>query len=206
MNDTLLIVVIAVVVLLLVAAAVWYAMRKRSRAKIEKNYGEAYEAKAEELGSSSKAVDEIREREKRVKKIELQPLSAAERDRFAQEWRGVQKEFVESPSHAVVEADRLTVELLRARGYPVEDDLQRDADVTIGHPEVLDDYRSARRIAARSERGEASTEELREATVHFRSLFEKLLFDESSDDKRLKATGETKRKTGTTTKDDTEVA
>jgi hypothetical protein len=177
MNETTLLLVAAVVI---IAAAVagWYLTRQRRSSRMRQEYGHGYERAVEKLGSSSKAESELVRREKRAKKLGVQRLSAVERDRFSQEWRRIQADFVERPERSVVQADRLVTELLTARGYPVDDELQRQADVKVSHPDLLHDYRAARDVADRAATDNTTTEDLRRAMVHYRSLFATLLEDE----------------------------
>jgi hypothetical protein len=134
-------------------------------------YGRAVEA----FGGTSKADAELAARERRFAKAQLRPLSAADRDRFLALWQSAQARFVDSPTAAIHDADRLIEDVMRERGYPVGDAAQRLADVASGHPHLLDHYRGAREVALRSREPGADTEELRQAVVHYRALFEDLL-------------------------------
>jgi hypothetical protein len=118
---------------------------------------------------------ELEQRQRRVASFTLRSLSAEEADRFVQSWRTVQARFVDDPRTAVNEADRLIEDVMRARGYPVEDTVHRLDDLSVDHAPVLNHYRSAREIIVRHGRGEASTEDLRNAMVHFRALFDELV-------------------------------
>ena len=173
MNETTLVLAIAaaIVLVVLVAGGIWLSHRRR-RARMRADYASEYDAAAEK---------EVLRREKAVKEAEIRSLSAAERDRFSQSWRAVQKDFVDRPVDAVAEADRLVTELLRERGYPVDGRLQLHADVRTSHPELFENYRRAREIADRSRENRAGTEELRQAMVHYRSLFSSLLDEPGTD-------------------------
>jgi cytoskeletal protein RodZ len=166
---------LAVVAVLLVAGVVWWAVRLRRRQHLRHHFGPEYERAVEETGSKTKAETELAEREKRAKEYELRTLSAAERDRFAQRWRTAQADFVDNPAVAVIQADALVQEVMQTRGYPVADFNQRQADVSVEHPDVAHHYREAREIARRNEKGEATTEDLRLAMKHYQSLFDALL-------------------------------
>lgn len=166
---------LAVAAVLLVAAVVWWAARLRRRQHLRHHFGPEYEHAVEERGSTSKAEAELVEREKRVKEYELHDLSASERDRFAERWRAAQADFVDNPAVAVTQADALVQEVMVARGFPMADFHQRHADVSVEHPEVVHHYREAREIARRNETGEATTEDLRLAMKHYRSLFDALV-------------------------------
>jgi hypothetical protein len=110
-----------------------------------------------------------------VERLDIRALTSEERERFAQAWQATQARFVDEPAAAITEADQLVAEAMRARGYPVGDFEQRTADISVDHPNVVSNYRAARAIAAANERGEANTEDLRQAMVHYRALFEDLL-------------------------------
>lgn len=168
----------AVVVVVLLGLAAWVVLRARRRRHLKSHFGPEYRHTVEETGSRNKAESELRQREKRVEKYELRTLSASERDRFAQHWRSVQATFVDDPSAAVTEADAVIRELLETRGFPVGDFEQRQADLSVRHPEVVHHYREAREIAARNRRADATTEDLRQAMKHYRTLFDSVLTDQ----------------------------
>ena len=169
-----LIIVIAVAAIL-VGGVAWLAWRKQQSKRLRQRFGPEYDAVERRLGSKSKAEAELRAREKRVKRFELVPLSAAETARFSQSWTRLQGSFVDDPKGVLIEADRLVRELLDKRGYPVADFDLRAADISVDHPIVVDNYRAAQRIVSLDQRGEASTEDLRKAVVHFHALFDELL-------------------------------
>jgi hypothetical protein len=119
-----------------------------------------------------------------VEKFSIRPLGAAERERFISEWRSVQSRFVDDPKGAVTEADKLVIRVMQARGYPMSDFEQRAADISVDHPQVVDNYRAAHEIALRHRRGESTTEDLRNAMLYYRSLFEDLLQPRSIDQRK----------------------
>lgn len=168
---------VAVAVVVLLAVAAWAVSRARRRHHLERHFGPEYGHTVDEVGSRSKAEAELIAREKRVESYELRALSASERDRFAQRWRSIQATFVDDPSAAVTEAHGLIKELLAARGFPMGDFQQRQADLSVRHPQVVHHYREAREIADRNRAGEASTEDLRRAMQHYRTLFDSVLTD-----------------------------
>jgi hypothetical protein len=174
LNDTTLALVIAIAVVL-VGAIAWLAWSGYRTQRLKKRFGPEYDAVERRLGSKAKAEAELRRREKRVEKFELVPLSPAEAARFSQAWTRLQGSFVDDPKGVLIEADRLVRDLLAKRGYPVADFELRAADISVDHPEVVSNYRAAQRIVSMDQRGEASTEELRKAVVHFRALFDELL-------------------------------
>ena len=179
MPDATLIIVAVVIIAILVAAVWWYSMRQRS-AKLQEKFGPEYERTVAEKGDTRKAEDELTDRQKRVSKLEIKPLAADERRRFNDEWRAVQARFVDDPSAAVRDADTLVGRVMEARAYPVGDFEQRAADVSVDHPTVLEHYRAAHAVALRHAQGQASTEDLRQAMVNYRSLFDELLEEQQT--------------------------
>jgi len=179
MPDATLIIVAVVIIGILVAAVWWYSMRQRS-AKLQERFGPEYERTVAERGDTRKAEDELTDRQKRVSKLEIKPLAADERRRFNDEWRAVQARFVDDPSAAVRDADTLVGRVMEARGYPVGDFEQRAADVSVDHPTVLEHYRAAHAVALRHAQGQASTEDLRQAMVNYRALFDELLDEQQT--------------------------
>jgi hypothetical protein len=180
MNPNLLdpkVIVLAVVVILIVAVlAVLYVRKRRSTtAVLRQRFGPEYERAVREHGSERKAEAKLADREKRVEKLNLRPLDPMERDRFSERWTSVQSRFVDSPKGAVAEADDLVSALMKTRGYPVSDFDQRAADISVDHPRVLENYRSAHEIALRVGKQGTTTEDLRTAMIHYRSLFEELV-------------------------------
>ena len=155
-------------------AAAWYMLRRR-HAHLRSRFGPEYDHVVESTGDRRRAESELIQREQRVKKFDIRPLSPADRTRFADSWRNVQARFVDTPALAVSEADELVTEVMRTRGYPMAEFEQRAADVSVDHPHVVEHYRAARALAMRSERGTAETEDLRQAMIHYRALFEDLL-------------------------------
>lgn len=158
----------------------WLVRRRKSRT-LEKRFGPEYEHELEAAGSRSETEKELRERQRRVESYELHDLSAADRERFAARWREVQKRFVDHPSEAVEEATELIDEVMRTRGYPLGEIQRKQADLSVHYPREVQDYRKAYAIAGRNRRGEATTEELREATLHYRNLFDHLVEPDEHD-------------------------
>ena len=174
MNNTALIVII-VLALDAIAVVAWVYMQKRRSEQLREQFGPEYKRAVDQYKDRRRAEAELSEREKRVEALHIRPLSAEERGRFAEAWKSVQSRFVDEPSMAVQDADRLVNQVMEARGYPVGDFEQRAADISVDHPNVVTSYRAARATAQANERGEASTEDLRKAMVHYRALFEDLL-------------------------------
>jgi hypothetical protein len=173
MNTTAIVIAVVVVVVLLVAAfLIW--RRRHQTGQLRGRFGTEYERAVEHTGSRTKAEAELREREARVSALPLRDLTADERVRFGDAWARVQAEFVDDPQASVVHADVLLGDVMKARGYPVADFEQRAADISVDHPVVVENYRAAHDIAMRHTSGQATTEDLRQAMIHYRRLFEEL--------------------------------
>lgn len=168
-------VVIIVVAVVVVAAVVVFAMLRRRTAHLKSKFGPEYEREVKETGSSRRAEQRLESREKRVEKFHIRPLSDADQSRFAERWRAVQAKFVDDPKGAVTDADGLINEVMDVRGYPVSDFETAAADLAVNHPRVIENYRAAHDIALRHARGQASTEDLRQAMVYYRNLFDELV-------------------------------
>lgn len=173
-GSTFLVILAALVAIAVVLIGVIAGQRRRSH-ELRERFGPEYQHTVEKLGDTHSAEEELRAREKRVGALDIHPLTVAERDRFHDEWRNLQAEFVDAPDKAVADADRLVQEVMNARGYPVGDFEQRAADVSVEHAPVVTHYRAAHEIALRNQKGKATTEDLRQATVQYRALFEDLL-------------------------------
>jgi FtsZ-interacting cell division protein ZipA len=181
--DTGLLVVILIVLALLVVLALVASRQMRSR-RLRERFGPEYDRTVAEAGDRKQAESQLQERTERRQQLDIVPLDPADRDRYVEAWRQTQARFVDEPAEATREADRLITDVMRKRGYPIDDFEQRAADISVDHPQVVDDYRAAQAIAAANERSEASTEDLRQALVHYRSLFEELLEVGRADDGR----------------------
>ena len=168
-------IVIGLLVAVAVVVVAFVLSRKRRTDHLRAKFGPEYERLVREQGDPRQAESELSTRVERVKQLHIKPLSPEHRSRFADAWRSDQARFVDDPRGAVVEADRLVADLMQVRGYPVGDFEQRAADVSVDHPHVVQNYRVAHDIAVREQRGDASTEDLRKAMVHYRALFEDLL-------------------------------
>ncbi len=169
-------VIALIVTLAIVAVAVcWIVIRKRRSDHLRKRFGPEYDRMTREHGNQRRAEAALETREKRVERLHIHPLTQKDRDHFVQAWLADQARFVDDPKGAVTEADRLVGEVMKARGYPVSDFEQRVADISVDHPHVVENYRAAAEIAERHRQGEATTEDLRQAMVYYRELFDDLL-------------------------------
>jgi hypothetical protein len=171
-SEAVLVLILAV---LLVVGVVWFAMRKRHTKELRDRFGPEYERTLRETGGQGQAESELDARQKRVEQLGIRPLSRDDQQRFADDWRATQAHFVDDPSAAIREADHHVGRLMETRGYPVGDFEQRAADISVNHPNVVTNYRAAHRIALSNDEGQASTENLRQAMVHYRALFVELL-------------------------------
>jgi hypothetical protein len=175
MNTTY--IIIAVVLVLVIAVAVLWPMmvrRKRSE-RLHDHFGTEYDHTVETLGDEKKAQTELEERQKYVKALDIRSLSAGEREGYLADWTAVQSKFVDEPGQAIVDADRLIMEVMQLRAYPISDFEQRAADVSVSYPTLVSNYRAAREIALKNQEHQADTEELRQAMISYRSLFDELL-------------------------------
>jgi FtsZ-interacting cell division protein ZipA len=181
--DTWVWIVIAIVAAIVVVAVLFNALRTRRSRSLQDQFGREYDRAVEKAGGRREAERELREREKRHDELELRPLSPDARERYLQQWQAAQGRFVDDPTGAVSEADELVQRAMRDRGYPVDDFEQRAADISVEHPGLVEKYRTADGIARASERGEASTEDLRHSVRHYRALFVELLeVDDDAED------------------------
>lgn len=174
MDQTL---VIALAALLIIVAAAAYFFQANRTKQLETRFGPEYRRAMREAGGRSKAEALLNEREKRVSKYDIRPLPPGDQTRYEEDWRRVQGQFVDDPEGAIIAADALLGDVLTVRGYPIADFEQQAADLSVDHPIVVQNYRTAHAIALRHGRGEASTEELRQAMIHYRSLFDELVHE-----------------------------
>jgi hypothetical protein len=178
-NTTLIIVIVIAIVVLAAIAVIGYRMAQQKRTtRLREQYGPEYDRAVDQADSQREAESELRDRSKRHEKLELRRLDPSEREDFERRWSDVQGQFVDDPNTAVRNADRLVVEVMSARGYPVDDFDQRADDLSVSHPEVTQRYREARRIAQANKDGKADTEDLRQAVTSYRSLVLALLADD----------------------------
>ncbi len=175
-SSTQIVILIAAVLIVAAGIAAWFSSRKRRTERLRTQFGGAeYTRTLQEGGSQRKAEALLDERADRVEAMHIRPLAPGDRARFVESWGKVQSRFVDSPGGAVMEADQLLGDVMSTRGYPVSDFEQRAADISVDHPLVLDNYRAAHHSAVRQAQGQATTEELRKAMIHYRTLFEDLV-------------------------------
>lgn len=166
-------VVVVIVVLALIAGA--SMMRKKRSDRLRDQFGPEYERTVDTAGGQRAAEKELLARERKHNKLDISELTPQSRARYEQGWQATQAGFVDNPSQSVSEADRLVTEVLRERGYPIDDFEQRAADISVDHPKVVEHYRAGHILHLAQERGHIGTEAQREAIVHYRTLFEELL-------------------------------
>ena len=171
-------IVIAVAVVLVVVLVAMAMASKRRRAHLQDRFGPEYGRTVDGAGNRRAAERDLREREAKHDELELHPLSDASRQRYTQQWTEMQSGFVDRPQVAVADADRLITDLMRERGYPVDDFDTRSELVSVDHPDVVQNYRTAHGIAARTVEGQTTTEDLRQAVISYRALFEEMLIDD----------------------------
>jgi hypothetical protein len=167
---------VLVAALIVVAAALgWMLTRQRRSERLRENFGPEYDRTVAQLGDQRQAEYDLEQRRQRVEKFHVQPLRPEEQTRFSNAWRATQARFVDDPSGAIRDADDLIAGVMRARGYPVGDFESRAADISVDHPDFVSNYRAAHAFSLANEAGRATTEDLRQAMVHYRVLFEDLL-------------------------------
>ena len=165
---------VVIVVAALIVAASFVTGRAKSK-RLKAHYGREYERLVSETGGEKAAEKELTARERKHDKLDIVPLTPSALSDFSTRWHQVQTGFVDNPTTAVGVADRLVTEVMRERGYPVDDFDQRAADISVDHPQIVENYRTAHGIHLSQEHGDVNTEQQREAFVHYRALFEKLL-------------------------------
>ena len=169
-------IVVAVAVIAVVGILAWFFNRKRRTERLRTQFGGAeYDRAVKEGGGQRKAEAVLDQLADRVEGLHIRELAQGDRTRFVDSWARVQARFVDSPGGAVTDADQLLGDVMSTRGYPVGDFEQRAADISVDHPLVLENYRAAHNSAILQTQGKASTEDLRQAMIHYRTLFEKLV-------------------------------
>jgi len=175
MNDDMMMRVAVVGIAVLAAVAVWLLVRRRQTAVLRERFGPEYDRAVQSARTTAEAERELRQRQRRVESFSLRSLSREQAEQYVASWRTVQARFVDDTHGAIVDADRLIEDVMRSRGYPLEDVDRRLDDLSVDHSAVVSHYRAGRDLFERHERGEASTEDLRLAMVHYRALFDELV-------------------------------
>jgi hypothetical protein len=174
--DAKILIPISAIVVIFVIVAVAFIVRRRRTDQLKRRFGPEYDRTVlEQHGDARVAEAALAEREKRVEKFPLRALSAVDREAYLMEWSAVQRRFVDDPSAAVGSADRLVSRAMIDRGYPMTDFEQQAADISVSYPVVVQNYRAGHEIVMRHADGHATTEELRQAMIHYRTLFDELL-------------------------------
>jgi hypothetical protein len=168
-------ILIAVAAVALVAVIAWGSVKQRRTKQLKSQFGPEYDRTVESAENKRKAESELAARKERREQIEVRPLSRSARERYVAQWHSVQAQFVDSPEAAVASADQLIQSVMADRGYPVEDFETRAADISVDHPQVVENYRRGHRLAENSADGDSSTENLRQAMRHYRALFDELV-------------------------------
>ncbi len=179
MSQSEILIAVLIGLILLVIIAIWLTVQRRRSDALRARYGDEYERTLEASGGRGPAEANLVARERRVKELDIRPLTTGERDGFATEWHEVKAVFVDSPAEAVLHADRMLTKMMQARGFPMADFDRRYEDLTVHHPETARHYRAGNEITLRQNRGEATTEELRQAMKHYETLFDHLVSDVS---------------------------
>lgn len=175
-------VVVAIAAVIAVVLVVWRGLAARRTKELQERFGPEYDRTTKSVGSKRHAETELAARQERREQLNIRPLGAEARTRYASQWQSVQTQFVDSPVAAVSAADALVSSVMADRGYPMDDFDQRAADVSVDHPQVVENYRQAHDVSRRLDQGEATTEDLRQAMQHYRALFDELLDDDAADD------------------------
>ena len=177
------ILIAAVIVMAVVAIVVGRSVGSRKKTEhLKERFGPEYDRTVGETGEQRAAEKELIARERKRDKLDIVPLTPESHEKYADHWRTVQTAFVDNPTSAVGDADRLVTQVMRERGYPVDDFDQRAADISVDHPKVVENYRAGHDIYLSQRDGRVGTEEQRQAFVHYRALFEKLLETDKNTD------------------------
>jgi hypothetical protein len=180
-NSTVIVLIVVVVLLVIALAAVGTMLAKRRRSeRLQQHYGAEYERAVATSGDRRAAEAELTEREKRHRSLDIRELEPAEREQFEDSWTDIQRGFVDDPVQAVHRADALVVDIMRARGYPVDDFDRRAEDISVEHPKVVQHYRDARATRVATDEGAVDTERQRQAVTSYRALIEALLHGDAT--------------------------
>jgi hypothetical protein len=184
-DSTVIILIVVIVLLLLVLGAAGLMLSRRRRSeRLQEHYGPEYERSVRETGDRRSAEAELTERERRLKDLDIRSLRPEERDRYRASWNTIQADFVDDPVKSVHAADRLVVDIMRTRGYPVDDFDRRAEDISVSHPDVVQHYRDARAVRDATDQGQVDTDQQRRAVTSYRSLVDALLGKDDHDSDR----------------------
>jgi hypothetical protein len=173
--DTTVIIIFVIAIAIVAAIAYFYYQGQKREAALRDRFGPEYHRARAREGSKGDAVDELRRRERRVERFQLVDLSQEDQDRFASRWKDVQAAFVDEPAASLNDADILVTEVMVARGYPMSDFEERAADLSVDHANLVANYRAGHNIAIANQRGNADTEDIRQAFLYYRAMFDELL-------------------------------
>jgi hypothetical protein len=175
MNATMWVLVGVLATIAILGIVAWIVIERRRTERLRTQFGPEYTRELERTHNRRQVEGKLEDRRKRVERFNLRPLTPKDRARFTESWRAIQAHFVDDPGGTIAEADRLLGDVMSARGYPVSNFEQRADDISVDHPLVVENYRTAHGVAVLHSHGRASTEELRQATIHYRSLFNELI-------------------------------
>ncbi len=176
--------IVAIIIVVIVVAAVLLVLATvNRRRRLRERFGPEYDRAVTESGSRREAEAELAKREKHVRELDIRPLSPTARNQYQSEWTAVQEQFVDAPQAAVTGAQTLVSTVMEARGYPTQPYDQTLADLSVEHASTLDHFRAAHDISQNAAAGTATTEDLRQAMIHYRALFAELLGEPASDDR-----------------------
>ena len=175
MNSALLVVIVVIVAVVLFLLLVFSTARRRRSDALRQHYGPEYDHTLQHSNGKVEAESELLARSKRREQLDIHPLGPEARKRLNAAWFEAKADFVDDPDRAIAKADELVQDVMRQRGYPIDSFEQQAADVSVGHPEVVSQYRSAHAIAVARGNGDATTEESRQAMIHYKAMFEELV-------------------------------
>ena len=187
MDQHTAIVFVAIAIALLAGISLWLFLRHRRSTSLRERFGPEYDRVVRQEGNVRRGEGVLEFREKKREKLHIRPLTTSARNDYANRWNSVQAQFVDDPGGSVAKADSLVNEVMEARGYPVADFAERAEIISVDHPVVVENYRAAHAIAINRARGQATTESLRKAMVHYRALFDDLLRDTLPERKEIRA-------------------
>lgn len=176
-NPQMTIIALVVLAALVIIGLMLFGFRRNRSARLREHFGSEYDRTVEAAGSRTRAEDALVARAEEVKSFDIRPLTAAERDRYTSDWRMIEQRFVDRPATSVVEADELITDIMRTRGYPMADFSKHADYLSVKHPRVVEHYRAGHEIIERQGKGATSTEDLRQAVLHYRALFDELVND-----------------------------